>query len=77
MNPSQNIKKKTIKGETDDVQRNTGHGAFCWQALILVPFMLSGLFAGIKSSEIIPEKTVRKLVIVLLLFSGILMAYKY
>ena len=46
------------------------------QALILVPFMLLGLFAGIKSGSILDECVVRKLVIVLLILSGVIMILK-
>lgn len=41
------------------------------QALRLFPFMLAGLFAGMKSSSLMDEKTVKKLVIVMLILSGI------
>ncbi len=40
------------------------------QALILMPFMLIGLFLGILGSRKLNEKTVRKLVVVLLVISG-------
>ena len=40
------------------------------QSLILMPFMLAGLAAGIKCGEIIDEKIAKKLVIVLLIISG-------
>ncbi len=40
------------------------------QAAILLPVMLAGLFAGIKSADYLDEKTVRKLVIILLILSG-------
>ncbi|WP_029674895.1 sulfite exporter TauE/SafE family protein [Butyrivibrio sp. VCB2006] len=40
---------------------------------ILMPIMLLGLFAGIKSSQILDEKKARHLVIVLLIISGISM----
>lgn len=43
------------------------------QAVILVPFMVVGLFAGIKSSQVLDEKIVKKLVIVLLAISGIVL----
>ncbi len=46
------------------------------QALILVPFMLLGLFAGIKSGSVLDERVVRKLVIVLLILSGVIMILK-
>lgn len=41
-----------------------------WQAVPLFPFMFLGLFLGIQSSKIIDDKVVKKLVLVLLLFSG-------
>lgn len=40
------------------------------QAIILVPFMLLGLFLGMRSSKILNEKLVKKLVIVMLIVSG-------
>ena len=40
------------------------------QSLILMPFMLAGLAAGIKCGEIIDEKIAKKLVIALLIISG-------
>lgn len=40
------------------------------QAVILMPFMLAGLFAGIKSGEVLNEKTVKKLIIFMLILSG-------
>lgn len=43
------------------------------QALLLLPFMLIGLFAGIKSSRIINDKLIKKMVILLLIFSGIML----
>jgi uncharacterized membrane protein YfcA len=46
------------------------------QALILVPFMLLGLFAGMKSCSVLDEKFVRRLVIGLLILSGIIMILK-
>ncbi len=45
-------------------------------AAALMPFMLIGLFAGIKSSSILPEKTVRHLVIALLIVSGIALMWQ-
>ncbi|MBQ1531640.1 MAG: sulfite exporter TauE/SafE family protein [Solobacterium sp.] len=42
-------------------------------ALLLVPVMLAGLFAGMKSARILDEKLVRKLVILLLIVSGIVL----
>lgn len=41
------------------------------QALIMVPFMLAGLFAGIGSGRVLDEKIVKRLVIVLLIISGV------
>ncbi len=50
-------------------------GILTWQtlrqAVILVPFMLAGLAGGIVSSRILSEKLVKKLVIVMLIVSGI------
>ncbi len=42
-------------------------------SLLLMPFMLLGLMAGVKSSRIINEKIVKHLVIALLIISGIIM----
>lgn len=41
------------------------------QAVLLVPFMLLGLFLGIKSSKVLDDKLVKKLVIVMLIVSGV------
>ncbi|MBE6708530.1 MAG: sulfite exporter TauE/SafE family protein [Ruminococcaceae bacterium] len=41
------------------------------QALILVPFMLIGLGIGMISSKVIDEKIVKKIVIVMLIISGV------
>ncbi|MDO5522128.1 MAG: sulfite exporter TauE/SafE family protein [bacterium] len=41
------------------------------QAVILLPLMLLGLFLGMISSKILDEKTVKKLVIIMLIISGI------
>ncbi len=41
------------------------------QALLLIPAMLVGLFLGIKSSFVLDEKLVRKLVIIMLILSGL------
>jgi len=41
------------------------------QALILAPFMLLGLFLGMKSSSVLDEKIVKKAVIVMLIISGV------
>lgn len=43
------------------------------QAVILFPAMLLGLFAGIKSSEILNEKIVKKIVIIMLILSGVVL----
>ncbi len=43
------------------------------QALLLSPFMLAGLFAGIRCAGKLDERTVRRLVAVLLIVSGIVM----
>lgn len=40
------------------------------QAVVLVPVMLVGMFVGMKSGSFLNEKTVKKLVIVMLLLSG-------
>lgn len=40
------------------------------QAVILVPFMLLGLFLGMRSGKILDEKLVKKLVIIMLIVSG-------
>ncbi|WP_026525969.1 sulfite exporter TauE/SafE family protein [Butyrivibrio sp. MB2005] len=40
-------------------------------AFILIPFMLIGVFTGMKSATLLDEKKVKKLVIVLLILSGI------
>lgn len=47
---------------------NTG---MALQALRLLPFALAGLFLGARSADYISEKTVKRLVIVLLILSGI------
>ncbi len=41
------------------------------QALIMMPFAIAGLFMGKKSSSILDEKVVKRLVIVLLIISGL------
>ncbi len=43
------------------------------QAFVLIPFMALGLFAGIKCSRIVPEKIAKKLVVILLIVSGIML----
>ena len=42
----------------------------------LIPFMLAGVFAGMKSATILDEKLVKKLVIVLLIISGLALVIK-
>ncbi len=42
-------------------------------ALSLAPFMLLGLLAGMKSVKFLDEKTIKHLVVILLIISGILM----
>lgn len=51
-------------------------GATLSQSAMLMPFMLLGLFAGMKSSQILDEKLVKKLVIMLLVISGAVMMWK-
>ncbi len=46
------------------------------QSLIMIPFMLIGLFAGIKSSQFLDDKIVKRLVIVLLIISGLVLIKK-
>lgn len=46
------------------------------QALILLPFVLIGLFTGIKSGKALNEKIVKRLVIVLLIISGFALIFK-
>ncbi len=41
------------------------------KALMLIPFMLIGLFAGMKSSSVLDEKVAKKIVIVMLIISGV------
>jgi len=41
------------------------------KALVLIPFMLIGLFAGMKSSSVLDEKVAKKIVIVMLIISGV------
>jgi uncharacterized membrane protein YfcA len=41
------------------------------QTIILIPFMLIGLFAGMESSRVLDERVVKKIVIVLLVISGL------
>ncbi|MBP5304405.1 MAG: TSUP family transporter, partial [Lachnospiraceae bacterium] len=42
-------------------------------ALILAPVMLLGLFAGMKSAKVLNEKVIKKIVILLLIASGIVL----
>lgn len=51
-------------------------GATLGQSAMLMPWMLLGLFAGMKSSQILDEKLVKKLVIMLLVISGVVMIWK-
>ena len=46
------------------------------QALILLPFMLVGLLAGIKSSAVLNERIAKFIVIILLIISGIVLIIK-
>ena len=46
------------------------------QSVMLMPFMLLGLFGGMKSSQVLDERVVRKLVIILLIISGVVMIWK-
>jgi len=41
------------------------------KALMLTPFMLIGLFLGMKSSNVLNEKVVKKIVIIMLIISGV------
>ena len=41
------------------------------QTVILIPFMIIGLFAGMESSKVLDERIVKKIVIVLLVISGV------
>ena len=41
------------------------------QTVILIPFMIIGLFAGMESSKVLDESVVKKIVIVLLVISGL------
>ncbi len=55
-------------------------GVITWESLslsfLLMPVMLIGLFAGIRRSKVLNEKIVKKLVIVLLVVSGIALIAK-
>lgn len=46
------------------------------QSLFLLPFTLAGLFAGMKSAQILDENVVKKLVIILLIISGVALIIK-
>lgn len=46
------------------------------QSLVLMPFMMVSLFAGMKSSQMLDEKIVKKLIIVLLIISGAVLILK-
>ncbi|MCR5677925.1 MAG: sulfite exporter TauE/SafE family protein [Agathobacter sp.] len=46
------------------------------RALILIPVVLVGLFAGIMSSKILNEKVVKRIVILLLIASGVMITVK-
>lgn len=46
------------------------------QSLLMMPFMLTGLWLGIKSGKVLDEKVVKKLVIILLIISGIALIFK-
>ena len=45
-------------------------------SVYMVPFMLIGLFAGMKSAHVLDEKIVKKLVIILLMISGLALIVK-
>lgn len=51
-------------------------GSTLKQSMMLMPFMLLGLFGGMKSSRVLDEKLVKKLVILLLILSGCVMIVK-
>ena len=46
------------------------------QSVLMMPFVLIGLFLGMKSSQIMDDKVVKKIVIVLLIISGIVLIAK-
>ena len=46
------------------------------QAAVLMPFVIVGMFAGMKSAKVLNEKTVKVLVIVLLIVSGAVLTVK-
>lgn len=41
------------------------------QAVVLIPVMLAGLYLGMASGKVLDEKTVKKLVIIMLILSGV------
>ena len=41
------------------------------QTVILIPFMIIGLFVGMESSKVLDERVIKKIVIVLLVLSGV------
>ena len=43
--------------------------------VILMPFMLAGLYLGMKSAKILDERIIKKLVIILLIISGLVLIY--
>ena len=43
------------------------------QVVIMIPFMLAAVFLGMKSSSVLNEKVIKKIVIVLLILSGIVL----
>ncbi|WP_296118105.1 hypothetical protein [uncultured Eubacterium sp.] len=43
------------------------------QVVILIPFMLAAVFLGMKGSSVLNEKVIKKIVIVLLILSGIVL----
>lgn len=43
------------------------------RSAVLMPLMLAGLFAGMKSAQVLDERAVKKLVIILLVVSGIVL----
>ena len=43
------------------------------QVVILIPFMLAAVFLGMKSSSVLNEKIIKKIVIILLILSGIVL----
>lgn len=42
-----------------------------WQALLLMPFMLIGLFLGMAAARVIKESAVKRVVLVMLILSGV------